>query len=763
LPVPQANQNAKPKEQANILLVDDRPESLLALEGVLEGLGQNLVRARSGTEALKRVLEDDYAVILLDVQMPEMDGFETASIIRQRERTRHIPIVFVTAIHKTASEAARGYSVGAVDYIFKPYRPEVLRAKVSAFVDLARNRQALQQEVQQRQEAEQEVRQLNLELERRVFQRTAELEAASFELACTMAERHKLAAIVESSEDAIIANTLDGSITSWNAGAERMYGYTAPEVTGRPISILIPPGQLDDLPEITQRLKRGERIEPFETVRVRKDGEPIQVSLTVSPIRDSAGTVTGASAIARDITPRKRMEAVLESQRLRIEAQNEELQLVNEELQAQNEELQEQNQRISEQNELLAYADLQKHQFLAMLSHELRNPLAAISNAAHIMEDGGLAEARAARLRRTIARQTRHLSRLVDDLLHVSRVTQGKIQLRLQSFDLLETVQHCVEATRPRLESRGYQVLLSLPETQIPVDGDAARVEQIIDNLLDNAGKYGGNGGQIRVTVEIESAEDGRRTRAPYPAAPSAVVIRVGDDGKGIAPEALPHIFDPFVQVDPAIDRTDGGLGIGLTLVKKLVELHGGSVEGRSAGIGLGSEFLVRFPVADLARRSAKLAGAEPGPAAGSHSLRVLVVEDNADAGETLVEMLELWGHEVCLLQDGLAVLEVAERFRPHVLLLDIGLPGMDGYEIARRVRGMYSPESRPGVTGPGPAAPQFPPATAGAGLPLLVALTGYARDEDLLRSREAGFDRHLSKPVDPHGLRALLSATPAG
>jgi signal transduction histidine kinase/CheY-like chemotaxis protein len=373
-------------------------------------------------------------------------------------------------------------------------------------------------------------------------------------------------------------------------------------------------------------------------------------------------------------------------------------------------------------HEALRVADRSKVEFLAMLAHELRNPLSAISNAAYLLEHT-VSDVRVERLVAPITRQTRQLARLVDDLLEVSRITRGKLDLRKQPVEVAAATRHAVEAVRPIIEERAHVLRISLPDGEVWIDADPTRYEQVLVNLLVNAARYTEDGGEISLAVTVEEG---------------SVRVSVRDTGLGLAPELLPRIFDLFTQGLTPAAGARGGLGVGLTLVRRLVELHGGSVVARSEGPGRGSEFIATFPGA----RAEPPAGHVPdrAPAAArelsplSPSRGVLIIDDDRDAVETLSELLELWGHRVWMAREGVKGIEAARAHGPDAVLLDIGMPGMDGYEVARRLRA--------------------DPRTQDL---LLVALTGYGSQQDRKRSREAGFDRHLVKPVDPEDLRRLL------
>ncbi len=489
-----------------------------------------------------------------------------------------------------------------------------------------------------------------------------------------------LAAIVESSDDAIISKTLDGIIRSWNAGAERIFGWSATEAIGRPVTLIIPPERLQEEQHILETLRRGERIEHFETTRVSKDGHLVEISLTVSPVRNGAGVVIGASKIARDITARKRAERLLQ-----------------------------------EREEALREADRRKDEFLALLGHELRNPLAPIHNATELLSRILPEDSRAFLAVEMIRRQAGQLTRLVDDLLDIGRITQGLIQLRLQPLEIASVISQAFETVEPQLRQKGHKVSVISSYEPLHVSGDFARLVQCVANILGNAIKYTDPDGeiQVRTCAQGESA-----------------VIEISDSGLGIAPELLPRMFDIFVQGERSIEHAPGGLGVGLAIVRRLVEQHHGTVCARSPGLGRGSTFEIRLP--RLARARAAEAQEAPFEAAAR---RVLIVDDNADAANSLAMLLGLRGHETQVAFSARAALERIESFHPEVVLLDIGLPEINGYELARRLR------ARPTLQGV-----------------RIVALTGFAQPEDQQRARSAGFDGHVVKPVSLSALEHVLA-----
>jgi PAS domain S-box-containing protein len=488
-----------------------------------------------------------------------------------------------------------------------------------------------------------------------------------------------LAAIVESSDDAIVGKTLDGIVTSWNPGATRLFGYEPDEIIGQPITTIIPPELHAEEVEILARLRRGERVDHFETVRVGKDGRRIDISLTISPIRSEDSAIIGASKIARDITERKLTER------------------------------------------LLREADRQKDEFLATLAHELRNPLAPICAAAELLKH---AKSLAPELRAATAileRQARHMTHLVDDLLDMSRITSGRIRLQPEPIELDELLKGTIEAYRHSAETARHQITLAASGVPVYVSGDRIRLTQVISNILHNAVKYTPPGGRIEIGLRTERRQ---------------AVVSICDNGMGIPAEMLEHIFEPFAQLDRSFAHADGGLGIGLTLAKRLIELHQGGIEARSAGRGKGTEFLIRLPT--TATAPAKRASPPDRHVDLAVSRRVLIADDNHDAAVSLSMLLQSMGHETRVVHDGIEALEVADLFRPDVVLLDIGMPRLDGYETARRIA------SRPWA-----AATQ------------IAAVTGWGQEADRQRAKEAGFHRHLVKPVDLDALRDLISSAP--
>ena len=507
-----------------------------------------------------------------------------------------------------------------------------------------------------------------------VFRDVRERREKERELSRGRAAEARLAALVQSSDDAIVSKSLEGIIESWNHGAERVFGYAAEEALSRPIAMLVPPERMAEEREIIERIRNGERIDTFDSVRIRKDGSRISVSLTISPIKDAAGRVIGASTIARDISERERHE------------------------------------------QALLEADRRRNEFLAILAHELRNPLAPISTGLEVLKRA-TDPTRQAAIRDMMERQTDQLVSLVDDLMDVSRITQGKMEVRKQRVDLAGIIKMAAETSQPVISRSRHTLTVTGSRLPIEIDADPVRLAQAISNLLHNAAKFTPQGGLIELTAEESGGE---------------AEICVKDNGMGIAQDVQESIFEMFAQGEPPLEKSQAGLGIGLTLVKKLIDLHGGGISVESKGLGQGAEFRIRLPLP-----TGPGGQSAPAVAAIEGSRRVLVVDDNRAAAEMLSTLLQLAGHDVRTAHSGAEALDLFSDFQPELALLDIGMPGMNGYETARRLR-----------------------LRAGAGI-MLVAVTGWGHDEDRRRSKEAGFDAHLVKPLRLPNLQELLNDLP--
>ena len=530
-----------------ILLVDDQPANLDALEASLATSGCRFVLAKSADDALLALLDQDFAAIVLDVMMPGMSGFDLATMIKRRERTRQVPILFLTARMLDKQDELRGYSVGAVDYLTKPLEPQILRAKIAVFVELYRKRRALAR--------------MNLELQRQI-------------------------------------------------GARQKV--------------------------------------------------------------------------------------------------SEELEIANEELET----------RVTERTGALAEANRRKDAFLAMLAHELRNPLSALRTACEALRLKAPDNADLQTLQGVFERQVQQLTRLTNDLLDVSRITRDKLALQRRRVAISEVIDTAIETVRPLLARRHQQIESDVPPRALLVDGDPIRLAQILTNLLDNAARYSSEQTKIELTVTVSG---------PY------VLIRVRDEGAGIERELMPRVFELFVQGQKQPLAGEGGLGIGLPLARRLAEMHGGTLTGYSAGAGKGSEFTLQLPILAVSEaEQSEARGNAPAPLARQ---RVLIVEDNRDTASMMNLMLTEWGQETRIAHDGASALDMANEFRPHVVLLDVGLPKLHGYEVARRLRQQEWARDT-----------------------YVIAITGWGLEADR-HGEAAGIDQRLLKPVDPEALRGLLAS----
>jgi signal transduction histidine kinase/DNA-binding response OmpR family regulator len=667
-------------EKVNILVVDDLPEKHVVFRTVLDELDQNIVSARSGQEALKFILEMEFAVILLDVNMPDIDGLETASLIRQYKKSAQTPIVFITA-YVDELQARRGYALGAVDYIPSPVVPEVLRSKVRVFVELFR---------------------MNRQLQKQAAQREA---LARSEAARAAAEDaiHRADFLAEASQVLSQSLNMDDTIAAILSLCVPMLGDRAilgiPDKEGGVRRLEMHPAPRADDGEVFTAELRGAadqviRHKQFNLVSLGSRVAAICPLMAGDEIRGALALLADAShfdspriALIREFAGRASI--AMENARLYSAVQE---------------------------------ADRRKNEFLAMLAHELRNPLAPIRNAVHILASAESLPPKLGWARDVIGRQADHMSRLIDDLLDVSRIVQGKVAVKPEKLQLTTLIERSVEASAPRLAARDQVLDVVLPKECIELDGDSVRLSQVLSNLINNACKFSPTNSRIRLEAAYEEGE---------------LTIRVKDEGAGIAPEFLPHMFDLFAQADQSLDRSQGGLGIGLTLVKHLVELHGGRVWANSEGLGKGAEVNLALPAHVGTQAPVPLPTTvthRPVPAQAAAS-RILVVDDLQASAETLMTLLEMEGFQVRVAHEGQEALAIAREFKPHVVLLDIGLPGMNGFEVAHGLRSQ--PESQDA---------------------LLIALTGYGEAESRSRSAQAGFDFHMVKPADVNLLLSMLA-----
>jgi len=501
----------------------------------------------------------------------------------------------------------------------------------------------------------------------------------------------RLAAIVDYSDDVIVSKTLDGIITSWNRAAERTFGWTEAEAVGRHITLIIPPDRRVEEDDVLARIRRGERVDHFETVRVGKDGRLIDVSITISPVRDTAGRIIGASKIARDVTERRRLEAQLGALLVR-------------------------EQEARREAEALNRA---KDELLATVSHELRTPLNSIFGWARMMQSGAMDEAGRAHAVEVILRNAALQGRLVEDLLDLSRIAAGRMRLELEPMNLNATIEAALETVRPAARARSIEVIAALDDSLGPIQGAPDRLQQVVWNLLMNSVKFTPPGGR----VEISSQH-----------AAGAAAIVVTDTGQGIPADVLPHVFEPFRQADSSSTRAQGGLGLGLTLVRRLVELHGGTVVAESEGQDRGSTFTVTLPLPpgySGVERPAPQRGRQDGETGGAslEGVRVLLVDDDPDFLDLSSMNLRRAGADVRAASSAARAHDLATSWRPDVVLTDLAMPGEDGFMLARAMRTMFA-EQRATVP--------------------MIAVTADGTPESRARAVEAGFDLYLTKPVSP-------------
>jgi len=681
-------------ERSNILIVDDLQEKLLVFRTILEELDQNLIMVRSGSEALREVLAREFAVILLDVNMPDIDGLETARLIRQYKKSAHTPIIFITA-YADEMQTAQGYSLGAVDYILSPVNPDVLRSKVRVFVDL------FQMQQRTRLMAEDRVARARAEAARVAAEETTRrsnfLARASHELGASLDLEQGMRRLLE----LVVPQMADRAALVVDAEAEAPLIFTRAEEGGK-----LQTRRCAGYAELPAALRAALQ-------RVVREGLPLEGETICNPLRVGDRTL-GALALASGSSPDLLPQDLVTLQELVSRAA---IALDNARLYSS---LQREIVRSRQAEEELQDANRRKDEFLAMLSHELRNPLAPIRNAVEVIRRvAPPGDAKLTMAREVVDRQVSLLARLVEELLDVSRISQGKIALKKEPVDLARIIAHAVETARPLIDARAQNLSVSVPAAPCWLSADFARLSQVVANLLNNASKYTGEGGRIEVTA---AAEEGEAT------------IEVRDNGSGIDTQLLPKVFDLFVQGERALDRGQGGLGIGLTLVKRLVELHQGRVEVQSEGPGRGSIFRVRLPCISAVEPQQRAPVVALSRDHQVYGRRVLVVDDNVDAAESTAAFLRLEGHEVKAVHDGLQALASLKVFDPHVVVLDIGLPGLDGYAVARQLRERGDTNHV-----------------------LLIALTGYGQKEDRQRASDSGFDYHFVKPADPREIQAAI------
>ena len=663
----------------NILIVDDEKGNLTALEAVLADPRYRLVRAASGEEALLALLADEFACLLLDVRMPGMTGFELARIIGTRRKCARTPIIFLTAHYQDDEDALEGYATGAVDYLHKPFRPEVLRRKVEVFAAL--HRMVRQEQAPNAGLGPSGVAGAAEESARRRLDFVA---SASRELS----RSQDLAQVVATVLQLCVPGLGQGAVLALaegNADVHRLEFHWSPGT--------------DEADAFSKELRVQIRHAAHDKAfRWWRSGD-LAAAICPLMVGDEARGVLGTFGRAASLDGAQ-VELVRDlASRAAIAIENARL------------------------NAAVRDAEQRKQNLLAMLAHELRNPLAPISNAVQIIRRRPAPPAALDWACDVISRHASQMAHLIDGLLDVARATHGKLDLRQETVALATVVERAVEASASHAELRKQAITVDLPAQAMVIDGDPVRLTQALSNLIHNASKFSGRESTIRV---VATPGDGEAR------------ISVKDEGSGIAAEFLPRVFDLFEQGEQALDRPYGGLGVGLTLVRQIVELHGGRVVAFSPGPGEGTEVTIHLPARPVHGEHVEQTSTAPhGYGAASReataSVRILVVDDEVASAETLAALLQLKGFEVCIAHDGVGALDAAEAFLPDVVLLDIGLPGMNGFEVAQRLR-MRAREV------------------------LLIALTGYGDPESRAMSAQGGFDSHMTKPADVDQLMGMLA-----
>ncbi|NEU81629.1 response regulator [Nostoc sp. UIC 10630] len=664
--------------KVNILLVDDKLENLLALEAILEKLGENLVRATSGEEALRCLLHQDFAVILLDVQMPGMDGFETATLIRNRGRSRHTPIIFLTAFSTSDQMLFKGYALGAVDYLLKPLDPNILTSKVTVFVELFKKTEAVKQQA-------------------------AQLVAMNAEL---RQSEERLRSLSTCSPVGIFEIDTEGGCRYTNPRYQIICGLKATESLEKSwLESVHPEDRERAVASWSNYICEGRDYSEefrFQTAQ----GIIRWVQVRSSPMLSGQGELLGYVGTLEDITERKQAEEV-RAQVIREQTARQEAEAANR----------------------------MKDEFLAVLSHELRTPLTSMLGWSKILRSKKLDDKATSRALEAIERNAISQMQLIEDILDVSRIIRGQLRLNVSAVNLISVMEAALEAVRPLAEPKEIQLNTILDTSVGSVYGDPARLQQIVWNLLTNAIKFTPKGGRVEVNLSIVCSEE--QTTQKY------AQIQVIDTGIGISSEFLPKVFERFRQADSTTTRSHNGLGLGLAIVRHLVELHKGTISAQSQGSGQGATFTVRLPLLHDNRGNRENREATGGisssvastPLAG---LKVLVVDDEADTRNFLSFMFEEYGAiatAVASVDEALAVLEQAKA---DILISDIGMSEQDGYTLIRKLRSL-EPEK-------------------GGCMPA-IALTAYTREEDRLEALAAGFQQHLSKPIDPTKLIAMVAS----
>jgi signal transduction histidine kinase/DNA-binding response OmpR family regulator len=729
------------EERINILMVDDSPTNLLALESILQAPDRNLVSAASGDDALRYLLDNEVSVILMDVYMPGLDGLETAELIRGRDRSRNIPIIFLTADSTGGRHLSRGYSLGAVDYIVKPIEPDILRSKVNVFVELYKKTLQIQRQAELLEEKNLQLEQANLERLKMLIDLGQKL-AAEHEPARVLEGFCRSARQIMGAQEAAVG-IIDGSgsHTSRRNGDMLSYSFRCTANEDRVLSDGVPAVIERALKQVVARRRPLRLNDSDDLLRTNGKTSDLVHCFLGTPILSVGGVLGWVYLLnkldAEDFSEAdERLASTLATQ-VAVAYENAVLysgaQRHASELQL---EITERKQAEEARAEMLlreqaARADAEqanrtKDEFLATLSHELRTPLSAILGWSHLVRTGKLDEPQLSRAFETIERNARSQSQLIDDLLDVSRIITGKLQIEPRPVDLCAIIEGVLEGVRPAVEAKKIQLETGLKAAGSFVPGDANRLQQVFWNLLSNAIKFTPESGYVRV----KASQVGTQIR-----------VSVSDSGIGIASEFLPHIFDRFRQADGSTTRVHGGLGLGLSIVKHLVQLHAGQVTVESQGQNQGATFIVSLPLAphvtadEIEDESAAKQIRDGLPASFSHLLegmRILVVDDEADSRDLVSAILRRCGGKVKSCKSAAEALKTFRAWKPDILVSDIGMPLEDGYSLIQKLRKQRLKLAR-----------EIP----------AIALTAYATDDDRTRALSAGFQFHVAKPIEPETL----------
>ena len=673
-------------EPPRVLVVDDNSANLAVFQAILTDSSFDLVCAQSGVEAMRHLLNSEFAAILLDMNMPTMDGLQTAQLIRERERSRDVPIIFISAYQPDQKQVLAGYASGAVDYLVKPVSPEILKSKVRIFVDLFRKTRQIEWQAKQ-------LRGTNARLQREVTQREEAQRDAAFE----REERQRVT--LASIADAVLTTDGKGLLTSLNPAAESLTGWLSPEAKGHPLVEVLKiagdgeEGSVDEC--LRGALSSGAVVQGKRSRSLQSpDGERF-VDFSVSPVHDRVGQIVGAVLILRDMTARHQME--MERQRA--------------------------FQLEQEARQAAEYASRSRDEFLAVISHELRTPLNAIVGWTHILRTNAAKQEYTSQAVDAIHRSAMAQKKLIEDLLDMSRIINGKISLQKQMIDLSSVIAAAVDTLRPNAEEKNVRVECDLNSIACEAMADRQRLQQVIWNVLSNAIKFTPDGGSVKVKLE-QAGEQAR--------------ISITDTGQGIAPEFLPHVFEAFRQADSTITRRQGGLGLGLAISRQLMGAHDGEITARSAGQNCGTIVTISLPAHARDHRRHDLVEAENhvgdrrgerNPAEQNLSgVRILVVDDDLNTLSLLGITLREKGAIVRPVSSAAEAMRILQEWMPQVVLSDISMPDEDGYTLIRRIRELPACSSRELAA---------------------FALTAMAGEDDKERAMNAGFDAHIAKPFD--------------